>query len=574
MSGIFLVISKDSFSKEKGQIKDDLSSICSRMLPPGASVDSATMNIFDKECLLVTVADSKFYAHNASLCVGSIGTPEPMWWEREYVTENASFLCSVNDKRCVLSSNSTASRSVWYYFDKEILVVSSSQKAIISWIGSFSSNPQAISWMLATGNLGPGNAWDKRLKHLGAGEVVNLNRGNWSISVSQRISNLSKPLDLTKSQFVEKLGNTFENVFKETNFDLQNSILTLSGGYDSRAVLYYLVKAGVKVNTVTWGLSSSLNEDSTDAHIASKIARELNVSNEYFTTDFTDRSFDPLFNRFLQYGEGRLDHINSFMDGFRMWESLYEKGVRNIVRADEAFGWLPSKTEQDVRISLDLHLMEDNANMLPLQNFDLEPQFYPSYCERNSNETLEEWRDRLYRQFRIPYVLSSLHDLVHPFVEVFNPLLHEEIVNYSIGLPDSLRTNKRIYAKFVANLIPDIPFAKKASIPEPSAILRSAKIVSLMLDEMNSQDSRNLLNGNLLNWIQSHLNVDDHQINSIKNNWSVWFKHQIPWRVKKIIRKEFIKYSADFNQLAFRSVIITRMHRMMNEESQLLIRKK
>jgi hypothetical protein len=428
--------------------------------------------------------------------------------------------------------------------------------------------------MLATGNLGPGNSWDKRLKHLGAGELVNLNRNDWSINVSQRISNLSDPLKLSKPQFIEKLGSTFETVFKETNFDLLNSILTLSGGYDSRAVLVYLVKSGVDIKTVTWGLSSSLNDDTTDANIAGKISDRLNVPNEYFTTDFTDRTFDPLFNRFLQYGEGRLDHINSFMDGFRMWESLYERGVRNIVRADEAFGWLPSKTEQDVRISLDLHLMEDNANMLPLQNFDLEPQYYPELCVRRDNETLEEWRDRLYRQFRIPYVLSSLHDLIHPFVEVFNPLLHEEIVNFSIGLPDHLRTNKKIYAKFVTGLIPEIPFAKKASIPEPSAILRSAKIVSLMLDEMNSQDSRNLLNGNFVQWIQSHLNVDDHQINSIKNNWSVWFKHQIPWRVKKMIRKEFIKYSADFNQLAFRSVIITRMHRMMNEEAQLLIRKK
>ncbi|HQK98625.1 MAG TPA: hypothetical protein PLH61_11430, partial [Bacteroidia bacterium] len=453
-------------------------------------------------------------------------------------------------------------------------VVSSSQKAIVAWIGSFQSNSQAISWMLATGNLGPGNSWDVRLKHLGAGEVVKLDRANWSLDVSQRVSNQSNPLNLSKSQLVEKLDSTFENVFKNTNFDLSNSILTLSGGYDSRAVLFYLVRSGVKINTVTWGLSSSVNDEITDSNIAARIAGRLGVSNEYFTTDFTDRSFDPLFNRFLQYGEGRLDHINSFMDGFRMWESLFHRGVRNIVRADEAFGWLPSKTEQDVRISLDLHMMEDNANMLPLKNFDLEPQVYPQFCSRMESETIEEWRDRLYRQFRIPYVLSSLHDLIHPFVEVYNPLLHEDIVNFSAALPDNLRTNKKIYAKFVSDLIPEIPFAKKASIPEPAAILRSAKIVSLMLDEMNSQDTKNLLNADFISWVQGHLNVDDHQINSINNNWTVWFKNQIPWRIKKLIRKELIKYSADFNQLAFRSVIITRMHRMMNVESDLLRRKK
>jgi hypothetical protein len=258
------------------------------------------------------------------------------------------------------------------------------------------------------------------------------------------------------------------------------------------------------------------------------------------------------------------------MDGFRMWESLFEKGVRNIVRADEAFGWLPSKTEQDVRISLDLHLMEDNANMLQLQHFDLEPQRFPGFCSREDDETLESWRDRLYRQFRIPYVLSSLHDLIHPFVEVYNPLLHEDIVSFGRDLPDSLRTNKKIYAKFVSELIEDIPFAKKASIPEPAAILKSAKIVSLMLDELNSQDARNILNGSFISWVQAHLTVDDHQINSIKNSWTTWFKQQVPWKVKKMIRKDLIKYSADFNQLAFRTIIIVRMHRMLTEDANLL----
>jgi len=574
MSGIFLVISRDSFPGGEGKVKDDLSLICRRMLPEGSNASDATINVSSNACLLVSVPDSKVNIHDVSICSGAISDLDPFWWECDYVSSNASFLCSVNELRCILSSNSTASRSIWYYFDNDRLVVSSSQKAIVAWIGSFQSNSQAISWMLATGNLGPGNSWDVRLKHLGAGEVVKLDRANWSLDVSQRVSNQSNPLNLSKSQLVEKLDSTFENVFKNTNFDLSNSILTLSGGYDSRAVLFYLVRSGVKINTVTWGLSSSVNDEITDSNIAARIAGRLGVSNEYFTTDFTDRSFDPLFNRFLQYGEGRLDHINSFMDGFRMWESLFHRGVRNIVRADEAFGWLPSKTEQDVRISLDLHMMEDNANMLPLKNFDLEPQVYPQFCSRMESETIEEWRDRLYRQFRIPYVLSSLHDLIHPFVEVYNPLLHEDIVNFSAALPDNLRTNKKIYAKFVSDLIPEIPFAKKASIPEPAAILRSAKIVSLMLDEMNSQDTKNLLNADFISWVQGHLNVDDHQINSINNNWTVWFKNQIPWRIKKLIRKELIKYSADFNQLAFRSVIITRMHRMMNVESDLLRRKK
>ena len=91
-----------------------------------------------------------------------------------------------------------------------------------------------------------------------------------------------------------------------------------------------------------------------------------------------------------------------------------------------------------------------------------------------------------------------------------------------------------------------------------------------MLDELNSQDARNILNSNFINWVQSHLTVNDHHINIIKNSWTLWFKQQIPWKIKKMLRKDFIKYSADFNQLAFRTVIIIRMHRMLAEEADLL----
>jgi hypothetical protein len=570
MAGIFLVISRTDFDGGEERVRKDLSLIHRRLLPIGASGIIPTMNVGKKDCLLITVPDAKIYSHLSSVCSGAVEDLPAEWWKQNLIPPSASFFSSVNDSSCLISSNSTASRSVWYYFDENQLVVSTSQKAIVAWIGSFESNPQAISWMLATGNLGPGNAWDARIKHLGAGEDVVLSRGDWNLSVKIRDNNKQHSSNLSREEYVDLLNSTLDSVFRKAKFNLDNSILTLSGGYDSRAVLYYLVKSGVNINTITWGLSSAVNDQLTDSNVASKIASRLKVSNEYYVTDFKDRTFDPLFNRFLQYGEGRLDHINSYMDGFRMWENLFDKGVRNIVRADEAFGWLPSKTEQDVRISLDLHLMEDNANMIPLQHFNIEPQKYPAFCQRDLDESLETWRDRLYRQFRIPYVLSSLHDLIHPFVEVYNPLLHEDIVAFSKDLPDDLRTNKKIYAKFVADLINDIPFAKKASIPEPAAILKSAKIVSLMLDELNSQDSRNILNSTFINWVQSHLTVDDHQINNIKNSWTLWFKQQIPWRVKKMLRKDFIKYSADFNQLAFRTVIIVRMHRIMAEEASLL----
>jgi asparagine synthetase B (glutamine-hydrolysing) len=570
MSNIFVVISRELFLSGSDKIEEDLSTICRRMTPDNISNKSSVVNINQKDCLAVSLADSKIEINNTSVITGLIGVPEDRWWEKSTVSEDASFLCSVSEERCILSANSTASRAIWYFYDETRLIVSSSQKAIVSWLGSFHLNYQAISWMLAAGNLGPGNSWDNRIQHLKAGEIVNLNRHSWEISKTKKIDYINSFPIQNHKLFTEQLDATFHSVFKNAVFDLTKSRITLSGGYDSRAVLYYLIHHGVNIKSITWGLSSSLKDPFSDSSIARRIADHLKVENEYFLTDFVDNKFEPLFEKFLRFGEGRLDHINSFMDGFKMWETLHDAGVRNIIRADEAFGWLPSRTEQDVRISLDMHLMEDNSNMFPLQKFNIEPQSYPDWFSKNNDESIDVWRDRLYRQFRIPYVLTSLHDLVHPYVEVFNPFLHEKIVNFSMGLPDNLRTNKKLYSQFVNKLVSDIPFASKPSIPEPSAILQSAKIVSFILDEMNSQDTRNLLNGNMINWIQKNMSVDDQYINQVKDNWTGWFKNQVPWQVKKMIRKGFIKYTADFNQLAFRTLIIKRMNKMMKEESSIL----
>ena len=73
-------------------------------------------------------------------------------------------------------------RVVWYYFDSDRLLVSSSQQLILSQIGNFESNPDAWTWMLSNGSLGPGLSWDKRIRALYAGERLILETITWKIS--------------------------------------------------------------------------------------------------------------------------------------------------------------------------------------------------------------------------------------------------------------------------------------------------------------------------------------------------------------------------------------------------------
>jgi len=569
MSKIFLAIFRAPYHSSEQGLKDKTTSICDGILIANQVENDYLINTNAKGVLAIFPKNNSIAVSNLSMVSGSLQKLADDLTFNENAAFNGSFRIITNDDFSIAQTNLTASRSIWYYHDAEKFIVSRSQRAIIMWLNSFVPESQAVSWMLACGNIGPGYSWDKRLKHLAAGQKIKLNRNSWELTSNIR-GTKSEKLPISNDALLDSLKELLDKSFKKINLPWSDAALTLSGGYDSRTVLYYLNKNNHKIPAITWGLSSALNEPETDAHIAKEVAEKLRVEHSYYVTDFKEKSFDKIFNRFLMSGEGRLDHINSFMDGFNMWEDLNRKGIHNIIRADETFGWLPCQSEQDVRISIDINLMEDNANMCQLSYFGIEDQIYPESTFRDEFETLEKWRDRLYREFRIPFVLTGLHDLVSPYAEVFNPMLDDDIVNFFTCIPDNMRTNKKLYSNLVKELIPGISIANKASVSEPASILKSSRIVSMMLDELGSQNAKNLFNSDFIKWIQFYLKVDDKFVNETNDGFALWVKSQIPWKLKKIIRRDLIKYKADFNQLAFRATIAVKMQEIFRSDANYL----
>lgn len=480
----------------------------------------------------------------------------------------ATLAVNCEQEELEIRSGLIGGRSAWYYLDDTCFILSSSQRAIIRYLGTFEFNEQAMVWMLATGNLGPGNAWDKRIQHIGVNARLVLDRVRWILQVQHE----TDPADTGKEQdypeTAASLDLLLDQIFSKVEGHRRNDILALSGGYDSRVVMQKMHRMHGAMDTVTWGLAAAKSEVDSDAYVASAVANAFGVKNYFFETDFKPKDFGSLIDTFLMSGEGRLDHINSFMDGLRMWRKLSAEHYRVLYRADEVFGWLPCSSEKDVRISLDFHLMEDNSNMLPLQQFGLPAQKVPDELQRQLGESLAAWRDRLYRTFRLPYVLTALHDVESSYMEVFNPLLHDELVRFCMRLPDQARTAKKLYSGYVSQLEPRLPFARKSSIPEPAAILRSARFVSCILDEFYLQDCRSLFGRDFLEWIQQQLEVDDELVNRTNDSFVLWMKSQVPWRLKKMLRQDIVQYRSDFNQLAFRVFIVSRMKRMLTSDAK------
>lgn len=518
--------------------------------------------------LLIGGHDKAIYTEGFSFCTGVAFRPDDSNSFSDLTRSGfTSLSVFCDDQQLIVASNLVAGRTAWYYFDGSCFILSSSQRAIVRFLGSFQFNEDAMAWMLATGNLGPGNSWDRRFKHVRSNTRIVLSRQLWHLSQSDAVRlDRNDPVAFFEDCLAE-LDHVLNDVFTDVKYNKSFDILSLSGGYDSRLVLNKMKAHFNGLDTFTWGLSSARNEKNTDAYIAKNLAEAAGVSNIYFETDFHPKDFSSLIDKYLRFGEGRIDHINFFMGGLSMWQQLALSGYRFLYRADEVFGWLPCATEKDVRISLDYHLMHDNSNMLPFRNFNLPEQNFPDRFNRLSDESLAEWRDRLYRNFRVPHVLTGLHDVGSSYVEVFNPLLHDSIVRFCMSLPDLYRTHKKLYVESIGRFRSNVPVAMKPSIPEPGAILRSSRFISHILDEFREQKTRNLFGSDFLSWIEKHLHVDDGLMSRTNDSLWVWLQANVPWQLKKMIRRDILQYRSDFNQLAFRVLIISRMRSLFESDS-------
>ena len=393
--------------------------------------------------------------------MGQIFGKNEKWYEPLQEFPDGSYaLFRDGTEHCEIVSDPVASRTIWYYLDENLFIASTSQRAIVMFIGSFEFDERVIPWVLSTGSLGPVFSWDKRIKRVPADSSVILDKNKWSVSVkSNPIEfNLVKRSD---EQHENQLRESLETTFKSLNLDYSNWVLPLSGGYDSRGILCFLHEIDKNIQrlrTITWGLKSSLEVKGSDAYVAKELANKLNVSHKYYHTDLSEEPVDNIINRFILLGEGRIDHLSGYMDGFKIWKTLFEDEIQGIIRGDEGFGWDQVSSTLTVRLSVGCSLCSDYSNLKDYTKYGFPSQELPQHLNQRKGETLNLWRDRLYHEYRLPTILSALSDLKFPYVEQINPLLSKVILQQVRQLPDHLRTDKALFRKIVNSISPKVDF--------------------------------------------------------------------------------------------------------------------
>jgi len=503
------------------------------------------------------------------ICAGGLFGPHDDWWIPGTPAPDGTYaLFRANADVVELLTDAVGTRTIWYAQTPESFFASTSQRALVALLGSFERNEGTVSWMLSAGCLGPDQAWDARIRPVPPNACLRLERASWTVSLTGeeiRFDAQPRAHDDHRKRLEEALQTTFDRL----GLDPSRWVLPLSGGFDSRSILL-MMNERARLRCITWGLRSSLDDPQSDSAVAARLAERLGVSHSFCPTDSGAEAFNRVFERFLVAGEGRVDGIGGYTDGFAIWKRLFEDDVAGIIRGDEGFGWQEVLTPFDVRRSVGCMTVRDFANLAKF-GAELPAQSMPEHLRRRPGESLATWRDRLYHGFRIPVVLAGLNDLKCAYVELVNPLLSREILLCVRELPDELRTDKRLFREIVLARNPDIPFATHLAIARPENILRAPATIELLRAELSSAAGDGLLAPGVANTIRGHLTVPTAagRSETSRSGLSAALRSALK-RPITLARSYLAKPHADWHVVAFRACIASRMSRLLSADASIL----
>ncbi len=572
MSKVIYVYSRNPLP---ASVANRLEDICSHLAPDNITPTPPRVLVKDNIAYGVMNPSDAILESGKSILLGRLIESDVKWEEAAQESLDGSFALFRNRENSFeVLSDPAGSRTIWYYLDKEVFVSSTSQRAITMFLGSFQFDEKVIPWMLSTGTLGPSHSWDRRIERVPPDSAVLLNKTEWSLSMTSNTRDFSVSVR-SQTEHEKGLREALENTIHYLNLDFSTWVLPLSGGYDSRCILCLLRESaeGIEgLRTVTWGLRSSSGLKSSDAYVANELANSLNVSNTYYHTDLSDEPLPKIINRFLLLGEGRIDHLSGYLDGFGLWKTLFEEGIRGVVRGDQSHSPHEVSSALTVRHSVGCALCSDFRNLRDYQQYGFPTQELPEELLHQDGDTLSQWRDNMCQGFFVPTIMASLSDLKLSYVEVITPLLSRMILQQIRQLPDHLRTGRILFREIVASLSPHVGFATYNATASLRNVLRQKEVVEMFQDELSSKSAKSIFPAPFLDDVLKGLSTD--RVAKKSKLGLPWLedigKKFVPRSTVNLVLDHLYSPTVSQNRLAFRLFLISRMISILNQDSNRL----
>jgi len=455
-------------------------------------------------------------------------------------------LIRTNNSTIEVLTDRLASTTVWYYHGKDGTYISNSQRAIIMMLGSFKLNREALKWFLAAGNLGPGNSWDYRIKTMGPDSIFSISLNSERIKLERKIVP-----EKGKYNVIQQVMKTAESI----NTEAGKWILSLSGGYDSRFLLKSL--RGKDFDCVTWGTDRSYHLKSSDPSIATKLAilEEHNI--EMKQLEMCRDTLKEDIYRFAILSECRTDNISAYIDGMQIWKNLFEKGYRKIIRGDEVFGAKKVFNEKQVYQNASLVCFSDMINGAEVKEFLGGSNIIPGEYMRKNDESLFEWRERIFQSFEARFIFPSLNSIKEHYMDICNPFLYHSVVDSVNRLSPNKRSSKTYIKNRVKRFYPSIAFSTSSGIESLSTILSDNRVKEIIWKELDGKYARGLFSDKMIEWMRSQSMVSERRKPQKQERIQRWVEHNIPHLVLNFLVKKDVKLNLDHQRLIFRCFLVS-----------------
>lgn len=481
------------------------------------------------------------------------------------------------DNNIVFYCDRFESKTIWYYLDDEKIIVSNSQRAIVSLKESFNLNLKSISWFLSSGSTGYLNSWDNDIKKVTNSKKYILNTKNWDFNIVTTTYQIKETHFKTIKEFDEVYYN-YTKEYIERFFCINSKarfVLPISGGNDSR-LLFYVINESFNsddIELINWGVDKIVKtfDDKAAAIQLSKYYQKTLID-EYLPSRIYE--IDSFFNQYVKNSECRIDHFNAYSDHFRIFEKLFHQNYNFIVRGDIPFTEGIDLNEKMARAHIGILKFKDynNYKQFSLEHFvDLQEQ---DKCNisRKTGETLTEWRDRLYIDYRIPIVISAFSDIINGYIENFSPMMTYSHFELYRNLRDKQKGSKSHIVRLSKKLDKsNIPFNAVPSIPSRLELFNSAENLDYLIHYLTTVRQScfqtqlikeiivSLQNINVVN--KKGLTYKNRIINYLSENTPLYFKAKI---------KAQIKSNLDPLMLAYRIILIDKSIKCYQLDSKLL----
>lgn len=472
--------------------------------------------------------------------------------QAEYIFNEATF--HINGAKTKIKLNTSQLRSFWYINTSNYFAVSTSQRILIMILKDYQPDPGTKAWMLSAGTLGPTNSWDKRISRVNPWYVLHFDKESENVRETPRLYNDN--LDMTNN-YLSSLDNALEVSLSTLDLENKKWLLTLSGGVDSRA-LFHKLRQENNLECITWGFKTDLGESHNDLDISKKLTTKYGIEHDIRLINGSAHNAEEILKRFLFFSEGTVDHLAGYIDGFELWHDLKEEEVDFVLRGDNLFF---------KQISRPPMLSDYSGLSIPWER----NQRWPAQFERRENESVDRWQLRMYRDYRIPIVMSSLNSLKMPFTGVVNPYLSRSMMEFTSSLPPSMVVGKDILKEYIRSFDDKIPYANCSTNQSLSHILSQTDFQQVMLDSIQSPSSgvSTAFSSSLVSKIENTETSSNSaeftdRVKSIAATY-------LPETVVRWIVKNKKRYTLPSNErLLFRLFIIEEMDQILQEDSSKL----